>query len=490
MKMKEENNHIKEEQHVSELKYGNIKEAVEAPRKETFDNQTITVLKEGNAKNKLNTRLVIIPILLIVVALLGIFMMLKNNSKLLFVDSVQKLEEKLESYVGNGYSNLMNIGNQYTSEENIKVHVTSDLLNDATMTDDMQPYLNLINNINSMEFKGVTKYDRDAKKMVLHLLGNLKEEPLLDITYLVDQNKQYVYLKNILEKYIDLDTEIDIFEMVEESDTNLEDYHYLLDVLEKSLKKNIKDSYIEEETTTILFNQKDTKVKKTTLVLDGKNTNELFGNVLKDLKASSRASSIITAVYPEFKDYEFHMDEQKPGIRYNVYTKGANEIVKIELETDEGSLSFTEEDKDVIEFRMDGAMVFKVEIQKVENGLTIEVTDANQMVVTIHGTNQNGNINGEIMATVGTVKIQGNLTSSITKKSDSEYQTVVQVSVHMNSEGMNVFAFTVDGTSNIKKGATITETVQDSVRIDDLTEEEMNQLMEAFYTILGVQLMQ
>ncbi len=437
----------------------------------------------SKGKRNVNVTFLVAPLLIVSLMFLGLFIVLNSNSKMRFIDSFSYMQDKLESYTSGFH--ISSLLDQYTSTVNSKISLKSDLLQQAS-TEETQPYINLINNIGNMEITENVKCDKAAKKMVTNVIASLKGETLFDLTHFVDQNKQYIYFKNVIDEYIDLGTDVNIFDMMQESKKNAEDYHYIMDVLEDSLKKNIKASYIEKEKATIQLDNKDIKVDKYTLVLNGKNAHELFSNILNDLKKDKKAKEIITKLYPEFDEAVVDIDKNSDGVRYHVYTKSANKIVKIELEADDGTLAFIEEEKDVIEFTDEGKVVFRVEIEKENENLTMEIMDSAKTTLgTITLKIGEEKIEGEVAVNIQGVEINGNLVSTTVKKNDKEYDGTTKFSLDIGSMGMSLFTLTVDSTSNLKEGANITETASNVANANSLTQEEQDQITQTLYSLLA-----
>lgn len=459
----------------------------ENKKTETFDNQTVTVVKPQEKKKNSKVIMIITTILLVLVATLGIYTMIKKNTKMAFVHSLDMLEDSLEGYVANfEIDNNIPFNGKYTEKGTMTMNIASDLLSEDMITEETAMYATILKNMGNMNFSYETQTDKEAKKMFVNMIGTLKKEELLNVKYVMDQNKHYIYLKDVLDKYLDLETDVDIFETVEK-ESNEEDFEYIVETIQKSLKKNIKDSYVKKEESTITINQKETKVQKVMLVLDGKNAKELLTNIVKNIKADRKANDIITKVYPEFKDYQVEIDETQKGIRYNVYVKGLNDVVKVELVSDKSTISYTKDTKDIIELTDDGKIIGKVEIAKEKNKLTVEVKDSTGKVmatVTLTQTGKDKNTTTAITADVEGLVVKAELTQKTTKKNEKEYNVNKEITLQATADGMNMVNATIKNEATMTEGANITEKVTDAMTKEQLTEEQQEKMQTWLYNIL------
>ena len=456
---------------------------------ETFDNKTVTQTSEPKKNHKSRMLLGILSLIGLLILGYIAFYFIKVNPKYILVKSLDNFTESFEKVI-DPTKNLMTFGfsDDFTSTGTMKINIDMPLIN-MIEDEESKDFKDIIDTLNNMSFTIDTRFNSTDKKVYINFLTKLKEENLLDFSYVNQDKKQYILLKNVFEKYIQLDEETEIFN---ENNTNYEilneDLDYIWNFVKNSFDNNIKDSYTETKNEELEIDGKKVKTIKVILVLNDENITELFSNIINDIKADERANNFVMSLYPNFENYKVTASGSDKVFYYSVnVTKGTNKAVKISFYDENDDLSLMIGEKKIFEVTQSGKLIIRANLSETEKGFLLEIEDLNDTANKIEIT---GNIEGEksvYQATIKTaeVKVEAILNSTINEiVKGEEYKENGELSLSATYQDVKIGTVIFSLDVETKKGAIIDD-VTDFITEDLLTEEDEKKIETYFEEFLN-----
>lgn len=449
---------------------------------ETFDNQTVTQLSEPKKNNKSKLILIILSLFGIVILGYIAFYFLKIDSKYVLVKSIDYFTESLEKVMSPTKRFVtFQMKDDFSLKGTLNINIDTPLVNVVEETDEeSQKMITLIENLNDVSFDVDTRINATQKKGYINFLTKLKEENVLDIFYINQDKKQYVFFKDVFEQYIKLDEELDIFKEIGKDDQELkEEIEYVFCFIKDSFEKNMKASYTETKNEELEIDGEKVKTTKVTLILNDANYTELFSNIVKDIKADERANQIILKLYPDFESYEVTSSGSDKVFYYSVnVTKVAGKVAKISLYDEENVFTITIGKNKVFEFNENGKGNIRATLSETNDGFSFLIEDLANSVnkVEITGTTENEKIVYGLTVMTEEVKVESTLTSTIDEiTAGEEYKVNSELLLSAIYQGVKLGTITFSSNIEIRKGAEIEEIV-DFISEDTLTEEDEKKL--------------
>lgn len=215
-----------------------------------------------------------------------------------------------------------------------------------------EEYKELTDLINNMAINLSVNYDLNSEVFVLNLGANYNEKTLANVNMYYEKDVVYVELKDLFDKLIKLD--VDAEEKVE---INEDDIKVIIDEVYNALKVALKEGkYV---TSKAKVNNQD--VNKNTLIINNENKDALVNAFVDHLlnsnnfiDAVSKISEMSNDEVKEMLKESKELDDLDEEIYVSIYTKKlTNDFVKFELGTkDEVLMSLTEESKDVCKMEL------------------------------------------------------------------------------------------------------------------------------------------
>lgn len=284
-------------------------------------------------KGKSRIPIVIASILIIVVlAFVGVAgYIFVNSPKKMFSSIINKAYETYNSVIASDALNATSISTEFDLKTNVK---TSD--------EDMGPIINILN---KLSVKGKTQIDYKNKLMSLNFGSTYDNKEVVNVDAYLKDEKIYVLLKDIYEKYISEDVS-GINEVFETYDY-VEDIKIIFDEVVNAVNNSLKDEYFTSERVKMNVDGKESTVNKVTLLLNYENTKALAIDLLSYLQASnqfvesyskiteSNKSDIINDLQDEINTIKNDTNGDDSIIKIILYTKGfSNEFVGLEIITE------------------------------------------------------------------------------------------------------------------------------------------------------------
>ncbi len=446
-------------------------------RVETFDNKSITKL--GKASKKKKWIPITIGIVISVFFLVLVFCFLKFYPKYALIKSLDMWTNSLEIMEKPSYSSQYN-WDEMTTKGTATMKFGDFLLSNLDETDAETSAI--LKQLNTLSFQIETRISKKDHKSFVDLNGQIENEKFLNLSYINYDQKQYILLKEVLETYLQLEENDEVISTQTDTETFYEDIKYVWVVLKKSLKKNIKSSYIKKEPEKITINGKIVRTTKISLVIDEKANYELSKNIIEDLKADKKAYDILVNLYPKFANYEEIKFESSSQVSYSVnVVKGIPKIIKASLKVNEEEvLSLIKSDDYVLEFEENGEPLFRIILKEESNGfkMKFQFVENNLEMILIGKREKNSTIynfsiemDGSILEVVSTRTLKEMNNDTIKENLELEFKVA--------AGGFSLDVMNMNLDLETTKGA-IFEEIKNSKFITDLTEEEKQKIQTYF----------
>ena len=227
-----------------------------------------------------------------------------------------------EYIIGSSIKSFNNIKENYFPKLNYDMNFNGNLTAEGTMNfkiDSSEKNGALISNA-LKDLKVDYKYIFENKNMLMDSTLSKENEELVGLKFVYKEYKTYLLLKKIFDKYIDLEIEEEMEIPTDEELNSLIEVAYESfnnNFFKKKLIKNTEDIIIDGETLNVASN----KIEYTEEELYN-----LLNQVLKDIKADSKAKAAAKKLYKDFEKFNFddylnELDKEHMGIyTYIIYT--------------------------------------------------------------------------------------------------------------------------------------------------------------------------
>lgn len=433
-------------------------------------------------KRKMNTLPMVAMVILICISMYAIFFFFSGNSKYVFVKSLNKWTEAFEK-VAFSVSEPFSDWKQINIKGKYDVSIDSSYLEELKEEEEYRSFVMILENLKQIKPEFDVQIDKEKNWLYADIGATLKDGNLFDFIYVNKEEKQYLLLKDVFEKYLELEEAPRV-----QNDIKLEDVDYIWNVAKKSFQKNIKSSYIKKENTDVEIDGKKVRTTKVTLVLDGKNGSELLSNIVKDLQKDKKVKDFITSIYPEFEQYKVEPSSDSKGFYYSVYlSKIMNRPVKMSIYDDEMEISLIPGEKDQFEFVVNGVKVLSATLtsSKDEFDMIATMPSLPNSSIQIQGKRNNQDMNYEMNMNLEGVTILLTAEEKVTEvKKEEAYKEDSNISLSIVAGNYDLLKMKLHGEFDITKGAQI-EDIKDSISIDHLTLEEQEKIETYFNEILS-----
>lgn len=436
--------------------------------------------------------------ILLLVGGLFVFFSIKKNTNTAFLLSLNNLKTEMSQIVKPIAFLPEDYGDNYGIDGNVDVNIAYDRNNDEMAPNEMEDAL--IQLINKINFKYVTKVDIKNKKLLYQFNPTIDDKELFNVKLINNDKNNYLFLGNIYDKYIQLEG-ID-FEVTDIMDSSIrtEEINEIYDVILQSLKENLKEEYFVREDATITVGNDSKEVLKSTLVLNQKNTIELFSNVVKSLKENEKTKSIITKYYPEFfNEFEEQIKlsediENSSVLYFSTYmNKITGKHYQYEIKTTSEYENFTANYilNDIKELDINYTSnyseeynkSYKIFIETNEEETTIEVKDVNnKTIITSTITNEKitYNQNYEVDGQDALVKFTYEIKQVEGKE---EYKILMSGLFEVSKDNQSSLTININSDNLLQKNISINENITDVIKSSEMTEEDFNEIINKLFSI-------
>ena len=378
--------------------------------------------------------------------------------------------------------------------------------------------------LNKMEIK----YDLQKSSEKIQYDFNLSAgADNMNILLTANKNNGYIFLKDVYEKYIEIDGLNEAINA--ENNLDMEDYDYFYNFCYNSFFKHLnKKDYISEK-GTLKIDGSNLNIRKTTIKLSEKDIYEIINVILDDIANDTKANVFVKKITGEDASKLERMkydekNETPSNYEYIVYSKGLlGDIVGIDFNVTSKYKSYNynwdnlkdhdyksnnykinekitkyqyrNEEKPVLSLYEDDEFISKFEIQKnKKDTIVFNLFDENNKEsgkITIKNTKSKFSIN--YIESSDVQEVEYDLIFNIKENKAYEDYTInfegkFEVKdVYYDTDPTN---FKINAVFNIKNGLTTPiKDVKESVKLDNLTDDEKekisNNLLEKFYKLLG-----
>ena len=378
--------------------------------------------------------------------------------------------------------------------------------------------------LNKMEIK----YDLQKSSEKIQYDFNLSAgADNMNLLLTANKNNGYIFLKDVYEKYIEIDGLNEAINA--ENNLDMEDYDYFYNFCYNSFFKHLnKKDYISEK-GTLKIDGSNLNIRKTTIKLSEKDIYEIINVILDDIANDTKANVFVKKITGEdaskLEKMKYDEKNETPSnYEYIVYSKGLlGDIVGIDFNVTSKYKSYNynwdnlkdndyksnnykinekttkyqyrNEEKPVLSIYEDDEFISKLEIQKnKKDTIMFNLYDENNKEsgkITIKNTKSKFAIN--YIESSDVQEEEYDLIFNIKENKAYEDYTInfegkFEVKdVYYDTDPTN---FKINAVFNIKNGLTTPiKDVKESVRLDSLTEDEKekisNNLLEKFYKLLG-----
>lgn len=227
-------------------------------------------------------------------------------------------------------------GDNFSIRGDIDVNVNSgDLFTKALTDPEYLKKYNALHNLNNMDINYNLQHDTENRRLLFELNEKIINEEILNYKYLVDDSTGYVYIKDILDGFINGGND-NYFEMITVKENTKSNRNYLYNFIRSSLKKNISSDYITGSDVDTYIDNKNVSTGLVSLRLDNKTVRNIFNGVISDIKDDDRANLIMSSIFDDFSKYKIN-DKVKyfnknESYTINIYTsKVLHKPLKIEV---------------------------------------------------------------------------------------------------------------------------------------------------------------
>lgn len=279
-------------------------------------------------------------LLFLFIALLGAFLIKTglylekiSSPKYLYKTGINLIKENVEVLLKP--DNKYILDDNFSVEGNIDFNLSSDTYKNKGLNDEKyKKRNNLINNLSKMDINYIISQDKVNKKLYLSLIENTKEESIIDYKLYVENSTEYLFVKSVLDNYINYGTN-NYFEILTDEETTSSNINYLYEFICDDLSTQLGYEAVKYEKTTNI-NNNSTKVNQVSVKLTNKSIKKILSGILNDLKKDERANKILTSIDNDFSkrniddDKNYLQDDESYTI--NIYTnKIFNKPLKYEV---------------------------------------------------------------------------------------------------------------------------------------------------------------
>lgn len=433
----------------------------------SFDDE---IIKPINKRKRINPLSIVLSLLIIIVILFSAVYLIYSSPKRLLIKGMEKITGNLE-YLYEPLKNNINIEGNTTTVGDILLDIK---LNNEEVDKNTKT---IIENLNKSKI--TYKYEKDLtnKKTIFNMLGSLEKKEIYNINFYSIQNKQYIFLKNIYGKYIEVGT----IEKLEETSTTktIEEIKYLSNLIKKSFLENINETNINNEKVNISINNKELNVKKTTLLITPKDQIELYKKVIDYMNKDEKALDILKRYNIDLKK-EIDDNKGAKNIKFSVYYKDlSNEIVMMELinGADE-KIVYTVGNEDVIELFSNNKVVFRFSFKLEPDKFIINIKLSDNTILTINGEK----FLEDYIFTLNLINTEYTVIGKFilnyeTITQNIEYTVIKDFNIKVAKQGKELISIGIVDHAKISKGADIGENIGNTVLVSDLTEEEISDII-------------
>jgi hypothetical protein len=242
------------------------------------------IMYETDNKGSKNLKLAILMILLII-SFVGYN---ANKPKTIFATSMNKAYKdflSISTSLKSGNFIYLAKGNTITNEMNLRFNIQ--------IEDETDNYKEITDLINKFKLNMIYSEDNQKKERVLRFNPIIEDKSLFNVLFYALNNKQYIYLGKIFDRFIELDDAE--YETVYD-DEYIADIEFLTGKIQGLLLKQIKNSDFTKKAVKITVDGEVINTNKVTFNLTRERYREIISKVLADLRDDKASLDAITRI--------------------------------------------------------------------------------------------------------------------------------------------------------------------------------------------------
>ena len=274
------------------------------------------------------TKVLLIILIIIIIIIAGFCFyygyVLNNASKPknIYGKIIDNIDENVFDYFKLDNKYILGDDFEINGEINYELDGTYYLQNSKNNPDDIKIYNKITNLSNS---KTTYKYiqNNEEDKLYKEIHQSIKDEEVLLKKTLVEDTTEYVYINDVIDKYINNGTNI-YFENITNSNTTKDNLDYLHNFVLEAFKDSLLEKYFEKEQKKINLDNEYKDAYQMSIRIDNKRLITILNSVIKKIKQDEKANNIVSGFYIDFDNYKIKNDEKILGkdevFLINVYT--------------------------------------------------------------------------------------------------------------------------------------------------------------------------
>lgn len=401
-----------------------------------------------------------------------------SKPKIIVAQVIDTMNENLQKLLAPNQN--LPVSNNFTITSNITTQANSDIIFNSEYEEMQRFYNNLSNTSADITFK----QDTTNKKLLLEMNSTLKNTPLFQNKFYIENATSYYYLNNYTSNYINNGNN-NYFENLSSDKTLQSNFQYLMTFIINSFKNNLKEEYINKysETTTYFSNQEN--LTKLNIRLDNKLIKEIAKNILQDLKNDSEANKILTNFNRDFKNTKINNKAflaSNESYTINIYTDKYNKVKKIELihlnENEEKRMTYEIGEKEnILYFIENDHLNYIMNITKKEHSLNAEIFNSNdQKIGNIEFDNSHNSLIFNIYINDEDNKLDFKYHQNYSKITKKSYNKTIEIAISRIIDKIDIMDFTINVESTYNQDVNINEDLTDSLLENSLSSTEKDKI--------------
>lgn len=445
-------------------------------------------------KRRLKKNVFTIFLVLLLFVVVGGYTFYFQSSKRVLMRAFHHITTAIgEKYLMN---KTIDMGNHYTVEGDFNLNIQSSYLESlARYSPDFLIYSNIFNNLSKTENHFVFKQDFKNKNLLMSLDSKYQDQELISLKYLVENNKDYYYMKDFKDSYIELGRN-PYFKSLESGVNNKENMEYIGSFLLKSFDKHLKKSDFTKSSEKVQIGSREKSLQKITLELDNKKLVKLSQLILKDLQNDEKAVKILTEFDKDFKNEKIEDNEEilekDQKIILSFYVGNITySIKKYQIDIIDGkdtlTVDYQEEDKGMIHVYQNRKLEAILKIANHNNKVIIDIYDGDkQSLGQAKITNKEDEYGVDLDISDHTTKLKLSLKEELSKiRKKKSYQSKISLSFIFSENDQELFHIFLHVNSKVKSGATIKEDTKGAISINEMNEDESMKLQQKLVDVFS-----
>ena len=284
-----------------------------------------------NNQGKISTKGLIIIVSLFFVSFLlllfGIYLSCTNNKTKIIEETTNSISDSIISIFDK--DEKFYLDNNFTIESSINSYVKLDETNKELID-----YIEFLNNISKIKTNIKITQNEEESKLLYTINSKKDNNNYINIKYFIKDSTGYYYNDYITNKYINVGNN-NYFESINKNTTTRDNINYIKKIVLESLNNNIAKEYSKQTRENTSYNNTVLKANVVEIELDNRKINNLYKDIIEDLRKDKKSLFILNNIIEGFKDKNIKNKKflnKKEKIIIKIYTKGlSNEFIKLNV---------------------------------------------------------------------------------------------------------------------------------------------------------------